>query len=61
MCSKTCGNGVRNQGEECDDGNAVNNDGCSNCKIDTDYVCTGGSDTTADKCKAIPDICGDGI
>ena len=25
-----CGNGVINEGEECDDGNNDNNDGCSN-------------------------------
>ena len=30
-----CGNGIIESGEECDDGNLVNNDGCSNiCKIE---------------------------
>ncbi|CAD8205816.1 unnamed protein product [Paramecium pentaurelia] len=27
-------------GEECDDGNYVNRDGCSNCKIDHNYSCS---------------------
>jgi len=29
-CMATCGDGIVNPGEECDDGNAVNGDGCSN-------------------------------
>jgi cysteine-rich repeat protein len=40
-CSRTelaivarCGNGVRDVGEECDDGNAIDHDGCSNrCRL----------------------------
>jgi len=28
-----CGNGVRESNEECDDGNAVNEDGCVGCKL----------------------------
>ena len=44
-CVKYCGNGVRDEvlspaalsfTEECDDGNNVLNDGCSNCLIDND-------------------------
>ncbi|MFH1358968.1 MAG: DUF4215 domain-containing protein [archaeon] len=32
-----CGNNILDTGEECDDGNVVNGDGCSNkCKIETD-------------------------
>lgn len=29
-----CGNGVRESGEECDDGNSSPNDGCTQCKAD---------------------------
>jgi cysteine-rich repeat protein len=28
---KISGNGIREQWEECDDGNLIDNDGCSNC------------------------------
>ncbi len=38
VASATCGNGMVNPGEQCDDGNANNNDGCrSNCT----FTCTG--------------------
>ena len=30
-----CGNGIVERGEECDDGNTIDNDGCSsNCTFD---------------------------
>jgi len=36
-----CGNGVIDQGEQCDDGNDFINDGCSNiCQIDDGWQCT---------------------
>jgi cysteine-rich repeat protein len=35
-CTSTCGNGVLDPGEECDDGNNVDDDGCTNCERDTD-------------------------
>jgi len=36
-----CGNGVIDQGEQCDDGNNFINDGCSNtCQIDDGWQCT---------------------
>lgn len=43
MCISTCGNGIKEGTEECDDGNAVNGDGCTNilCLVEHDYVCTG--------------------
>jgi cysteine-rich repeat protein len=31
-----CGNGMLNGNEECDDGNDVAGDGCTNCKVDCD-------------------------
>ena len=34
LCEETCGDGVVTAGEQCDDGNRINNDYCSNdCKI----------------------------
>ena len=29
-----CGDGILTSNEECDDGNNIDRDGCSNCKID---------------------------
>lgn len=35
-----CGNGTLDQGEQCDDGNVVNADGCNAvCQIEADYEC----------------------
>ena len=34
-----CGNGTRDFGEECDDGNTDSGDGCSACRVETDWVC----------------------
>jgi cysteine-rich repeat protein len=31
-----CGDGILDQGEECDDGNTNDNDGCTACKVDCD-------------------------
>jgi cysteine-rich repeat protein len=36
LCTKICGNGRRDHGEECDDFNQVEKDGCTDCKQD-DY------------------------
>ena len=36
----SCGDGVRSAGEECDDGNHVSGDGCSECRVDPDFDCT---------------------
>jgi cysteine-rich repeat protein len=42
MVSATCGDGVIDQGKECDDGNTVSGDGCSaECKIEPGWTCTG--------------------
>ncbi|CAD8129441.1 unnamed protein product [Paramecium sonneborni] len=35
-----CEDKVWTYGEECDDGNDINRDGCSNCKIDQNYSCS---------------------
>jgi cysteine-rich repeat protein len=40
--SVVCGNGVLESGEQCDDGNNVPNDGCTNCTVDTPvFPCVG--------------------
>eukprot|EP01125_Pyxidicula_operculata_P016618 TRINITY_DN574_c0_g1_i3.p1 TRINITY_DN574_c0_g1~~TRINITY_DN574_c0_g1_i3.p1 ORF type:complete len:1370 (-),score=377.73 TRINITY_DN574_c0_g1_i3:136-4245(-) len=41
-CGTTCPNGVRERGEECDDNNSANGDGCSSkCLIEPGYSCSG--------------------
>ena len=44
-CGNLCGNGIIDEGEECDDGNKENEDGCdNNCKVKIpDYCLTGGN------------------
>ena len=38
--SAVCGNSIKEPGENCDDGNAVSNDGCSSiCLREADYTC----------------------
>jgi fibro-slime domain-containing protein len=42
-CTSTCGDGIllKSAGEQCDDGNTVNGDGCSStCQIEPGYTCT---------------------
>ncbi|CAD8093214.1 unnamed protein product [Paramecium primaurelia] len=36
---KDCSDFIWTYGEDCDDGNNVSRDGCSNCKIDNNYSC----------------------
>ena len=50
LCVETCGDG-RKFTLECDDGNNVDGDGCSNdCKVEVGSVCTGGSPQSKDLC-----------
>ena len=50
-----CGDGIIQAGEQCDDGNVVNGDGCSStCQVQTGFSCTG----TPSVCTT---TCGDGI
>ena len=52
-----CGDGKRESYEECDDGNIINGDGCSStCQVEQNWVCTGGSPTTADTCSCADDV-----
>ncbi len=53
--SAVCGNGVIEEGEECDDGNTEDNDGCdSACRVEVGWLCEGEPSI----CKY---TCGDGI
>jgi len=46
-----CGNGIREAGEECDDGNTNNFDGCSqNCTVELNYLCIKDPEGTEDIC-----------
>ncbi|KRX02171.1 Insulin-like growth factor binding protein, N-terminal [Pseudocohnilembus persalinus] len=51
-CQEICGDGIRVDPQtECDDGNSINGDGCSNlCKIESGYKCLGGSTSSPDVC-----------
>ncbi|MHC4443470.1 MAG: LamG-like jellyroll fold domain-containing protein, partial [Planctomycetota bacterium] len=41
-CTTSCGNGVLDPGEECDDGGTVPGDGCSDtCVVESSYSCSG--------------------
>jgi cysteine-rich repeat protein len=49
-CVEICGDGLLFV-LPCDDGNLVNNDGCSStCQVETDYVCTNGSANSSSVC-----------
>lgn len=51
-CVEVCGDGKNFGLLDCDDGNTVNGDGCSSsCEIEADWMCYGGSSTSADQCE----------
>lgn len=67
-----CGDGIADDGEECDDGNRVNADGCSNtCRlpacgdgvVQAGEACDDGNDIDTDACRntCVRAACGDGI
>jgi len=42
VCGAVCGNGIVEPGEECDDGNTINGDGCSaTCTVQAGFSCVG--------------------
>jgi len=49
-----CGDGKRTSEETCDDGNILDNDGCSfDCHVEAGYICTGGGPESKDTCGKI--------
>jgi cysteine-rich repeat protein len=57
----TCGNGVVDSGEQCDDGNTANGDGCSSaCTSEGGVMCGNGVLETGEDCDDGNTIAGDG-
>ena len=53
--SSVCGNGIVEAGEQCDDGNTINGDGCtSTCTVQPGFQCTGSPSVCFT-------VCGDGL
>jgi cysteine-rich repeat protein len=58
-CVLTCGDGLRGQGEECDDGDTDAGDGCTaRCEIESGWACFDDEDTLTSACEQ---TCGDGV
>lgn len=54
-CTLICNfDGALQTGELCDDGNAINGDGCSSCMVDTGYSCNAAGNVCTP-------VCGDGL
>lgn len=59
-CNAICGDGLKMNTENCDDGNYTDihySAGCVNCVTEPGWVCSGGTHTSPDTCTA---TCGDG-
>ena len=57
MCVFTCGNGILEGLEGCDDGNTLDGDGCtSTCEVELGFACTGEPSV----CEFVG-YCGDGV
>ena len=55
-CTNLCGDGTIDAGEECDDGDVQNSDGCdSSCNVETGFTCTSANPSVCST------VCGDGI
>ena len=52
LCLEICGDGIRVSSTiQCDDGNMASGDGCSSdCEVETNFKCSGGSSTSPDIC-----------
>ena len=57
-CSTACGDGNVDLGEECDDGNQVNGDGCSSdCRLEEGFTCTTKPQTLLSTCQSGSGTC----
>ena len=57
-CTTSCGDGNRDEGEECDDGNQVSGDGCSkDCKKEAGFSCTDNLQLDSSTCKSGTGTC----
>jgi cysteine-rich repeat protein len=53
-CDRKCGNGIREDREECDDKNNNGNDGCaSDCTVEEGFICEQGVPVPV----VLPDVC----
>ena len=51
VCIEECGDGTRFK-DECDDGNLLNGDGCSNqCEVEDGWTCMGGTSMGTSNCR----------
>ncbi|MGB5502050.1 MAG: DUF4215 domain-containing protein [Polyangiales bacterium] len=64
-CSATCGNGIVEPGEVCDDGNTTTGDGCgATCLLEAGEPCLADPQCQSDDCSIVnscEDVCGDGF
>jgi cysteine-rich repeat protein len=59
-CQKVCSDGVVQAGEACDDGNALDGDGCSSeCTVEDKWTCTE-DDEGKSVCEEV-DLCGNEV
>jgi cysteine-rich repeat protein len=60
-CAKTCGNGKTDEGETCDDANAVSGDGCLACQVEAGFSCDNAKNPSTcadvDECDQQTDDC----
>jgi cysteine-rich repeat protein len=66
VASATCGNGIVEFGEQCDDGNTLSGDGCSaTCQVQVGWSCSGSPSTCGIPCVAnsscLSNLCVNGL
>ena len=52
-CTSACGDGNKDPGEDCDDGNLIDSDGCSSkCKVEDGFTCSDKAVQDSSKCQS---------